>query len=492
MLASDEPLARLCPGAPPPLCFASAGPNLGKDEALREAATNRTYISGLLQTVAERGRAWVGLRRADPLGLEALLTLSEKLLTGRGEASGVALARTILVGYGALAPAQRAEFLVKAATRFGPDLAMLGEQAKAFLEKPDERQAARLLRRAEPRRQELIRRLNHAPGGTLALVRMREEVLAAAGGDPALAALDEDFLHLFGSWFNRGFLALRRIDWTTPANILERIIRHEAVHAIDGFDELRRRLEPPDRRLYAFFHPALGDEPLIFVEVALTDSIPGAIAPLLAPERPELQPQFATTAVFYSISNAQKGLARVSFGNFLIKQVVEELKRELPRLQTFVTLSPVPGFARWLDGERGKEDSSFLNTATRRTLNLLDHSSWTTKAAAVDPLNRTLSQLAAAYFIHARNGAGRVIDPVARFHLGNGAKLERINPLGDLSATGLQQSHGLMVNYLYDLDHIEENHETFANKGEVVASSAIRKLAKAKAAASELARGVES
>ena len=448
---------------------------------MSEAATNRTYISGLWHTVADRGRAWVGLRRADPLGLDALLTLAEKLLTGRGEASGVALARTILTGYGALAPAQRAEFLSKAATRFGPDLAALGNEAKAFLDKPDERQAARLLRNAEPKRQELIRRLNHAPGGTLALVRMREEILAAPG-DPALAALDEDFLHLFGSWFNRGFLTLRRIDWTTPANILEKIIRHEAVHAISGFDELRRRLEPPDRRLYAFFHPALDDEPLIFVEVALTDSIPGAIAPLLVAERAELQPQTATTAVFYSISNAQKGLARVSFGNFLIKQVVEELKRELPRLQTFVTLSPVPGFARWLDGERANEDSRFLNAESRRALALLDRPNWSTKAAAVEALARALPALAAHYFIHARSANGRVIDPVARFHLGNGARLERINPLGDLSAAGLQQSYGLMVNYLYDLDHIEENHETFANKGEVVASTAIRRLARVKPA----------
>ncbi len=460
---------------------------------MSEAATNRTYISGLLQTVAERGRAWVGLRRADPLGLDALLGLSEKLLTGRGEASGVALARTVLAGYAALAAPQRAEFLVRAAKRFGPDLDALARQAKSFLDDPNEARATRLLKAAEPKRQEWIRRLNHPPGGTLALVRMREDILAAMASDPALAALDDDFLHLFGSWFNRGFLVLRRIDWTTPANILEKIIRNEAVHAIDGFDELRRRLEPPDRRLYAFFHPALGDEPLIFVEVALTDSIPGAIAPLLAPDRVQLLPQLATTAVFYSISNAQKGLARVSFGNFLIKQVVEELKRELPRLQTFVTLSPAPGFARWLNAERANEESRFLNAEARRALALLDHPNWPSKAAAVEALARVLPPLAASYFIHARSANGRVIDPVARFHLGNGARLERISMLGDLSETGLRQSYGLMVNYLYDLDHIEENHEAYANKGEVVASTPIRRLARPRsAAAQEPARSVES
>jgi malonyl-CoA decarboxylase len=448
---------------------------------LSEASNNRTYISGLLQTVAQRGRAWVGLRR-EPIGVEALLSLAERLLTGRGEASGVALAQSILSGYAGLTPARRRDFLVKAASRFGPDLATLQAAAKTFAEKPDEARAADLMRKAEPKRQELVRRLNHAPGGTLALVRMREEILAGAETDPALGAFDEDFIHLFASWFNRGFLVLRRIDWTTPANILEKIIQHEAVHAIDGFEGLRRRLEPRDRRLYAFFHPALGDEPLIFVEVALTDSIPGAIAPLLAPDRLELSPQAATTAVFYSISNAQKGLARVSFGNFLIKQVVEDLKRELPRLQTFVTLSPAPGFARWLEAERADERSPFLNADQRRALALLDRPNWSSKVAAVEALGRALPPLSANYFIHARTKSGRVVDPVARFHLGNGARLERINQLGDVSPTGLSQSHGLMVNYLYDLDQIEENHETFANKGEVVASSAVRRLARTKPA----------
>ena len=455
---------------------------------MSEASTNRTYISGLLQTVAERGRALVG-RRRETVGVDSLLSLADRLLTGRGEASGVALARSILSGYAALGPAQRREFLARAASRFGPDLAALQAAAKAFAERPDETGAADLMRKAEPKRQELVRRLNHAPGGTLALVRMREEILAGVDADPALGAFDEDFIHLFASWFNRGFLVLRRIDWSTPANILEKIIQHEAVHAIDGFEGLRRRLEPQDRRLYAFFHPALGDEPLIFVEVALTDAIPGAIAPLLRADRLELPAQSATTAVFYSISNAQKGLARVSFGNFLIKQVVEDMKRELPRLQTFVTLSPVPGFARWLEAERADEASPFLSPDTRRALALLERPNWPSKVGAVEALGRVLPALAANYFIRARTKSGRVVDSVARFHLGNGARLERINPLGDVSPVGLAQSHGLMVNYLYDLDQIEENHETFANRGEVVASPAVRRLARAKPARESAAAG---
>jgi malonyl-CoA decarboxylase len=443
-----------------------------------ETSANVAFFSGLFQTVADRGRALVGYRRPEPLSVERLLGLAQKLLTGRGEASGIALARSILAGYSVLTPAQRLEFLIGAATRFGADLAALGDAARAFLANPDEGLAAKLSDKAEPRRQELMRRLNHAPGGTLALVRMREDMIDAVGENPPLAALDGDFVHLFASWFNRGFLVLRRIDWTTPANILEKIIRYEAVHAIQGWDDLRRRLEPADRRLYAFFHPALGDEPLIFVEVALTDAIPAAIAPLLASDRTELSPQAATTAVFYSISNAQRGLSRVSFGNFLIKQVVEELKRELPRLANFVTLSPVPGFAAWLRREAADENSPAISLQARRALALLDKPNWPSKTAAKEALQRALVPLAAHYFVNARSGSGRILDPVARFHLGNGARLERLNPFGDLSEAALRQSHGLMVNYLYDLDDIERNHETFANKNEVVASSAIRKLAR--------------
>ncbi|WP_246731449.1 malonyl-CoA decarboxylase [Methylocapsa sp. S129] len=463
---------------------------------MTEASTNVTFFSGLLQTVADRGRALVGYRRAAPPSVAGLLGLAQKLVAGRGEASAMALAASILVGYGALAPPQRLEFLTGAAKRFGPDLDALAAAAQAFLANPDEGEAAKLMKTAEPRRQELLRRLNHAPGGTLALVRMREDMIGALSDSPALTALDADFVHLFTSWFNRGFLVLRRIDWTTPANILEKIIRYEAVHAIQGWDDLRRRLEPPDRRLYAFFHPALGDEPLIFVEVALTDAIPAAIAPLLAPDRAELAPKSATTAVFYSISNAQRGLARVSFGNFLIKQVVEELKREWPRLTNFVTLSPVPGFAAWLRREAADKNSPAISAQARRALALLEKPNWSAKIAAKDAFERTLVPLAAHYFLHARTASGRVVDPVARFHLGNGARLERLNPFGDLSEAALRQSHGLMVNYLYDLDHIEENHEAFANKNEVVASSAVRKLARIKpreiAEAAPESGGVES
>ena len=438
---------------------------------MAETAARFEYISGLWQSVADRGRAWAGWRRPPPLDVEQLLELCRKLLKGRGEASGAATAAAVLGGYASFGEAEKRDFLARVSENFGPDLDALQDAARDFLNHPDALRAAQLQEMSEPRRQELIRRLNHAPGGTFALVKMRETLLKLARDDETLEAFDRDFRHLFGSWFNRGFLVLRRIEWTTPANILEKIIRYEAVHEISTWEELRLRLDPPDRRLYAFFHPALTDEPLIFVEVALTAAMPEAIQPLLAPDRAGIAPEAATTAVFYSISNAQAGLAGVSFGNFLIKQVVEDLRRELPKLSTFVTLSPVPGFARWVAVERADEGSRFVTAETRKVLDAID------AGETPESADKIMSGLAAAYFLVARTPSGKVIDPVARFHLGNGARLERINLRGDLSPSGKRQALGLMVNYLYDLDHIETNHEAFANRGLVAASSAVRKLA---------------
>jgi malonyl-CoA decarboxylase len=267
---------------------------------------------------------------------------------------------------------------------------------------------------------------------------------------------------------------LRRIDWSTPANILEQIIRYEAVHEIRDWNDLRRRIDPADRRCYAFFHPQLADEPLIFVEVALTETIPTAIAPLLTAERQLVAVDRARTAVFYSISNTQKGLGGISFGSFLIKQVVEELRRELPKLDTFVTLSPVPGFMQWLK----EADDVPVSDDERTLLEQLDKPDWFENAETTAQLRTVLEPLAAYYFLKARTAKGRLIDSVARFHIGNGARLEKIDWLGDLSPKGLRESAGIMVNYLYRLDDIEKNHEAYANQGEIVASSAVKKLLK--------------
>jgi malonyl-CoA decarboxylase len=434
------------------------------------------FFTDLLATISERGRTL--LRRAAPSDTKQdaceLIELCEALLSGRGEASGTAMARELLDRYHDLDAVGRRSFFEALVRDFGPDREKVAKAIEAWRAQPGDGNGGQLHFASEPRRQELIRRLNRVPRGTSELVAMRADLLALMNGQEDLAALDRDIAHLLGSWFNRGFLVLRRIDWATPANILEQIIRYEAVHEISDWDDLRRRIDPVDRRCYAFFHPALADEPLIFVEVALTETIPAAIAPLLAVDRQPVAIERARTAVFYSISNTQRGLGGISFGSFLIKQVVEELRRELPKLDTFVTLSPVPDFTKWL-----KQASDVpASDDDRAILNHLDEPNWFENAELTAQLRSLLEPLAAHYFLKARTSKGRLIDSVARFHLGNGARLERIDWLGDLSPKGLRESAGIMVNYLYRLDDIERNHEAYANDGEVVASSAVKKLLK--------------
>ncbi len=436
------------------------------------------FLGELFETLTDRGRRLWGRRDAGSPTIEApdLSELGEALLSRRGEASGVAIAAELLAAFDRADPAARLAFLQHLADRFGPDPGAVETAIAAVQRDPASIEAIETLHAAaEPRRQELFRRLNLAPGGTTALVRMREDLLRHLSGSPALRRVDGDFAHLFQSWFNRGFLVLRHIDWNTPASILEKIIRHEAVHAIQNWDDLRNRLQPTDRRCYGFFHPQLVDEPLIFVEVALTETVPDNVGGLLDLDRQPIRAGDASTAVFYSISNTQRGLGGVSFGNFLIKQVVEDLKAELPNIRTFVTLSPVPGFAAWLDRQRKDEASDMLDADQRIGLALLDDAGWHQDPAKAEALRAPLLAAAASYFLRARDHKGRVVDPVARFHLGNGARLERLNFLGDVSANGVRQSHGLMVNYLYDLDRIEANHEGFAERGSIAASDSVKR-----------------
>jgi malonyl-CoA decarboxylase len=445
---------------------------------------NTTFFGELLQTISDRGRGLLErARRSRGEGPAAesqdLAELCEHLLSGRGEASGVALAREILTDYAELTIGPRIAFFEDLAHRFGPDTERLKEAVAAWQQAPSDATALRLHTAAEPRRQELFRRLNLAPGGTAALVKMRAQLLDVLDHRKDLNAVDEDFVHLFSSWFNRGFLVLRRIDWSTPAIILEKIIRYEAVHAIRDWDDLRTRIDPPDRCCYAFFHPALVDEPLIFVEVALTREISPAIAPILAAKREQLDPARANTAVFYSISNCQRGLAGVSFGHFLIKQVVEEITHAFPRLSTFTTLSPAPDFAAWLARERKNDASLALSEEDKAALATLDEPDWWRMAEKAETVNGPLTRAAAWYFLRAKTPRGTPADPVARFHLGNGARLERLDFLADTSDKALAQSHGLMVNYLYDLEDIEKNHEAYAESRTVVAANAVRRLVRA-------------
>ncbi len=414
--------------------------------------------------------------------LRGLIVDCKRLLSERGAANSVAIARTLVSRFQALPDEQQGRFFERLSADFGPDPAAVLSSAQAYASDPSAANLQRLTQLTEPPRQELLRRINRLPGGTSNIVAMRRALLARVDKQPELQAVEADFLHLLSSWFSPGFLQLQRVDWNSPAQLLEQIIRHEAVHEIDGWDDLRRRLQP-DRRCFAFFHPQLPSEPLIFVEVALLPDMPGAIKPLIdKASNPTPLSQFKVAA-FYSISNCQPGLKGVSLGNFLIKRVADELKRELPQLKTFCTLSPIPGFARWVragapcDGltklrdERMREALRALLDACEGNLDKLAtaHALRDLDAAGTQALLR-LGAFYLAYRTPAEGG-----DPVARFHLDNGARLERLNPLGDLSAKGVRQSLGLMVNYLYDLNKVESHHEMFV-QGEVAHSRALAAL----------------
>ncbi|HMO49022.1 MAG TPA: malonyl-CoA decarboxylase [Rubrivivax sp.] len=427
-----------------------------------------------LRRVAARQRADHQLR--------SLVFGCKRLLSEHGASNSLAIARQLVERIDTLDSARLELFFDYLSLELGPDPQRVLQAAQAYADEPKAQQLIALTQAAEPPRQELLRRLNRTPGGTATLVRMRRALLQRLPRQPERMALEADLLHLFSSWFNPGFLQLRRVDWNSPAKLLEKLIHHEAVHAIDGWDDLRRRLQP-DRRCFAFFHPQLPDEPLIFVEVALLPDMPGQIAPLIDKHSAPLPPQRWRVAAFYGISNCEPGLRNVSLGNFLIKSVAEQLQRELPRIRSFCTLSPVPGLAAWLLAEpdfaalpKLRRHAAAGYAAARERLRALCGGDLAAlqRAAVHDKLDQAavsaLRTLCAAYLLHLSPTPEG--DPVARFHLDNGARLERINPHGNMSAKGLKQSFGIMVNYLYDLEQIEASHQKF-KQGEVARSRAV-------------------
>jgi malonyl-CoA decarboxylase len=427
----------------------------------------KSFFRRVLGSIARRPGS---LPRAAVRSARNAVSLCHALMSERGEVSGARIAREALAAYQALdekALAIYFDFLVK---EFSPDPEEVGRVADAYRDEPSQANLVRLQRAVESPRQELFRRLNMPAGGTGILVDMRRRLLKLLPGQPHYAGLDADLGHLLNSWFNRGFLVLQRVDWRTPALVLEKLIKYEAVHEIQGWPDLHRRLDA-DRRCYAFFHPALPDEPVIFIEVALTRGMSARVQPLLDLESPVTDPASANCAIFYSITNCQEGLRGVSFGNLLIKQVAEDLGREFPRLKTFATLSPIPGFRNWLAGI-AKEQAE-----VRAILARLDGGRWFDDRAVAAEMQRQLVRLCAYYLLHAKQGRDP-LDPVARFHLGNGARMEKLNWLGDISAMGMRRSAGLMVNYVYRLEDVERNHEVYARERQVVAARRFEVLAR--------------
>jgi malonyl-CoA decarboxylase len=407
-----------------------------------------------------------------------------------GEVSARKRAAALGQAYLSLSRDGKRRFLVLLAERFGTDQDAVGAAIEAWnAADVDDRDASERAMRAalSAPRTALLRQFNGLPQGVKFLVDMRADILSFLKEEPALKPLDADLRDLLSSWFDIGFLEMRSISWNSPAALLEKLIEYEAVHAIRSWDDLRNRLES-DRRLFAFFHPRMPDEPLIFVEVALVNGISASIQALLDENAPTEDPHKADTAIFYSISNAQKGLRGISLGNFLIKRVVDELSRDLPNLRTFSTLSPIPGFARWLAKSAAEGEKLGLTAQDRRC------SRKRPARRQSRPVPETAGRSDLARGRGARLGPARSVesslrplspeseardqplDPVARFHLNNGAQLERINWLGDVSPKGIEESAGMMVNYLYRLSDIERNHERFALDGTIAASSQVRSL----------------
>ena len=376
--------------------------------------------------------------------------LCQALLSSRGDVSGMSLAQLILDRYADLDDDDKLAWFLLLANDMDVPAEVAIAAIKAYQDAPSAKNYEAMTARVEPARLQLIRRLNQTHDATAKLVAMREDLIRFLPEHSDLGKLNVDFKHLFASWFNRGFLVLRPINWSSPAHILEKIITYESVHEIENWDDLRRRLQPDDRRCFAFFHPAMPDEPLIFVEVALTKGTPNSIQSVLLENRDAMAAEKADTAAFYSISNCQAGLAGISFGNSLIKTVVQHLLRELPQIRNFVTLSPIPGLVKWL-----RETGNFDADATAET-----H-----------------MQLAAHYLLNAKHHRGQPHDPVARFHLNNGALVGAVHANADKSKNGMAQSCGVMVNYRYDLSRISENHEAFANQQTVIAEKSVKTLA---------------
>ena len=422
-------------------------------------------LSQILKFPARRGRD--------------LATNARSLLRIKGEASAIKLAQELLELYAAADGDGKLAFFNLLVSELGPDDEALDAAISTYLANPGPHNHVGLLQAVEPQRRELIRVLNWAPEGTSALIEMRADLLDLIGDNEHLKPVDHDLLYLLSSWFNRGFLELRRISWSTPAFILEKLVRYEAVHEVTSWQDLRRRLAS-DRRCFAFFHPQLPDEPLIFVEVALTKGLVANIKDVLEHDHPEessKRPKPPDTAIFYSINNCQKGLRGISFGNFLIKQVADELAGEINTLRHYATLSPIPGFRSWLDAVVKNRNLAWLNDDDYLTLAELDQTIWAGDNDRLERLKPLMLKLCATYLLSEKRD-DEPLDPVARFHLSNGARIERINWMGDLSAQRVRQCYGMLVNYIYDRRSVIKNHERYVSGGDIVASSAILSLLK--------------
>jgi len=426
----------------------------------------------IISSIADAGQKLFSIKNIKKNDLESIISLCDDLISHKGAAFGITVARDITELYQSLSQENKLSFFKKINDKYKPSFTKVNEAIENYTKSQNEKTLSDLFKVSEGKRRELFRRMNMAPNGTAIIVALREDLIKILKDNKELSELDNDLRHLFRAWFNPGFLKLAKITWDTKAAVLEKIIKYERVHQIKDMNELKRRLGE-DRRFFSYFHPALEDEPIIFVQVALTKGLGKSIQELMKPTDNEEKPY--DTATFYSISNCQEGLSRVTLGNFLIKRVVFEIQEELPHIKNFGTLSPIPGFADWFTyleetkiknilGDLNDQDVIFLKS---QDLKLGDSRIVRNKEAII--------KLVAHYIVNEKNEKGLPENDVSRFHLGNGAIVDDIVVNANISETGLKRSYGVMVNYLYELKNIEKNHEEYMNNNKVIVSDKIKK-----------------
>ena len=426
----------------------------------------------IISSIADAGQKLFNIKNIKKNDLESIISLCDDLISHKGAAFGITVARDITELYQSLSSENKLLFFKKINDKYKPSFTKVNEAIENYTKSQNEKTLSDLFKVSEGKRRELFRRMNMAPNGTSIIVALREDLLKILKDNRDLLPLDDDLRHLFRAWFNPGFLKLQKITWDTKAAVLEKIIKYERVHQIMDMNELKRRLGG-DRRFFSYFHPALEDEPIIFVQVALTKGLGKSIQEIMKPSNDD-QNNY-NTATFYSISNCQEGLSRVTLGNFLIKRVVYEIQEELPHIKNFGTLSPIPGFVDWFSYLEESKIKNILGNLKDQSLSFLK--SWDLKIGdnRIIENKDVIMKLATHYIVNEKNEKGLPVNDVCRFHLGNGAIVDDIVINGNISETGFKRSFGVMVNYLYELKNIEKNHEDFINNKKVIFSDKLKK-----------------
>ena len=429
-------------------------------------------LKEIISTIADAGQKLFNKKYIKKNDLDSIISLCDDLISNKGAAFGITVARNITELYQSLSQENRLLFFKKINEKYKPSFTKVNEAIENYTKSQNEKTLSNLFMVSEGKRRELFRRMNMAPNGTAIIVSLREDLLKILKNNKELLALDDDLRHLFRAWFNPGFLKLAKITWDTKAAILEKIIKYERVHQIKDMNELKRRLGE-DRRFFSYFHPALEDEPIIFVQVALTKGLGKSIQELMKQSISDQKKN--DTATFYSISNCQEGLSRVTLGNFLIKRVVYEIQEELPHIKNFGTLSPIPGFADWFSYLEESKIKNILRNLTDQNMFFLKSPDLKIGDKRIIENKEALKKLVAHYIVNEKNEKGLPVNDVSRFHLGNGAIVDDIAINANISETGFKRSYGVMVNYLYELKNIEKNHEDYINNKKVVVSEKIKK-----------------